>query len=141
MPNDLQQFYWEKLVQKADDVGLEGLTEVERIWYTIRVLIDSVDDGGIISFYYNNGAEYLRETMEDLRKIEADMIIKILEEVNILFPEGYISKDIDQRNDVISSWEDEKIHELLESLDDRFYELNEYLEKKLEHYINQIVKQ
>ncbi|WP_379133673.1 DUF4375 domain-containing protein [Paenibacillus sp. sgz500958] len=138
--DDLQP-HWEKLVQKAEEVSLKGLTEPERIWYTTRVLIDSVGDGGIISFYYNTGADDLEETMEDLKKIKADKIIKLLEKVNNLFPNGQVPKDIDERNDIISSWEDERIESLLESLDDKFIEHQEYLEKKVEPYINQILPQ
>ena len=61
--------------------------------------------------------------------------------MNKLFPDGQVLKDIDERNDIISSWEDEKIENLLESLDDTFIELQEYLEKKVEPYINQLLPQ
>lgn len=137
---DVLQPHWERLVEKVEKVGHEALTESERIWYTTRVLTDSVGDGGIISFYYNTGADDLEETMEDLKKIKADKIIKLLEKVNDLFPNGQVSKDIDERNDIINSWEDEKTENLLESLDEKFFELEEYLEKKVEPYIKQILK-
>jgi hypothetical protein len=133
------QPYWEELVKKAEDNGYESLSESERIWYNTRVLIDSVSDGGIISFYYNTGADHLAETLEDLNKLKADKVIKLLLQVNKLFPGGNVPEDIDERNEIIDSWDDEKIDSKLEKLDDKFYGLEEDLEKKLEPVIQQLL--
>jgi hypothetical protein len=43
---------WENLVTKCENEGYEKLTSDERVWYNIRSLIDAVDNGGVISFYY-----------------------------------------------------------------------------------------
>jgi hypothetical protein len=51
--------HWQKLIDKYDNDGYDSLTTDERLWFNIRSLIDSVDNGGLISFYYNNGADYL----------------------------------------------------------------------------------
>ncbi|WP_410511499.1 DUF4375 domain-containing protein [Paenibacillus sp. BR2-3] len=108
-------------------------------WYNTRVLIDSVNDGGLISFYYNTGADYLIETMEDLHRIKADKVIKLLLKVNKLFPEGNVPTDIDERNEIISSWDDEETDSKLEKIDDQFYELEEDLEKRIEPVIKQLM--
>ncbi len=133
--------YWEELVDKWEKEGYEKLTEDERMWFNIRSLIDIVDGGGIISFYSDYGAEYLEETMEDLYKLNAQNIIDIIEQVNKLFPNSKPSKDIDKRNEVILSWddEDESIENFLEDLDSQFYELEDELESKLEPIVKKII--
>ncbi len=130
---------WKELVNKYSDNGYEGLTPDERVWFNVRCLIDSVDNGGIISFYYNSGADYLEETIEDLNKLKASKAINLLKKVNKLFPNGKPSKNIAERNDVISSWEDEQNEKLFEKLDEQFYELEEDLESKLELIIKKVI--
>ncbi len=132
---------WENLVTKCENEGYGKLTSDERVWYNIRSLIDAVDNGGVISFYYNYGANYLNETLEDLKKIEAQEVIGLVEQVNGLFPNSMPPRDIDDRNSIINSWDDEgkDLDALFESVDNRFYELEEELELKLESIVRQII--
>lgn len=132
---------WENLVTKCENEGYDKLTSDERVWYNIRSLIDAVDNGGVISFYYNYGANYLNETLEDLKKIEAQEVIGLVEQVNGLFPNSMPPRDIDDRNSIINSWDDEgkDLDGLFESIDNRFYELEEELELKLESIVRQII--
>jgi hypothetical protein len=50
-------------------------------------------------------------------------------------------RDIDDRNSIINSWDDEgkDLDGLFESIDNRFYELEEELELKLESIVRQII--
>lgn len=132
---------WENLVDKCENEGYDKLTSDERIWYNIRSLIDAVDNGGVISFYYNYGADYLHETLEDLKKIEAQEVIGLIEQVNGLFPNSIPPRDIDERNSIINSWDEEckDLDDLFESIDNRFYALEEELELKLEPIVRQII--
>lgn len=57
---------WTNLIDKAMK-NYNSLTKNERIWFNLRVLIDSFNDGGLISYYYNSGAENVYETIEDLQ--------------------------------------------------------------------------
>jgi hypothetical protein len=64
----------------------------------------------------------------------------MLQKVNELFPNGNPPKDIDERNEVIDSWEDGQYDDLLESLDERLYdELQETLEIKLDKVIKRLI--
>jgi hypothetical protein len=51
------------------------------------------------------------------------------------------SRDIDERNDIISSWDDENkdLEELLEHIDSKFYDLVEELELNLEPIIRRVI--
>lgn len=131
---------WEELISKYTLKGYESFDSNERIWFNIRSLIETVDNGGVISFYYNYGADYMDETLEDLGKIGDREVIQILERVNQLFPNGKPSKDIDERNEVIDTFEeDDSLEELFESLDEEFYSLEEELEAKLDTIVIKVL--
>ena len=133
--------HWETLVGKFSNSGYQSLSSDERIWFNVRVLIDAVDGGGIISFYYNSGADYLDETIEDLRKIGAEEIVGLLSKINELFPEGKPSRNLEERNDIINTfdYEDGSIEVLFEDLDGQFYSFEEALELKLEPIIMKVM--
>jgi hypothetical protein len=130
---------WNQLFEKYDEKGYLSFSSDERIWFNVRGLIDAIENGGLISFYYNFGADHLDETLEDLKKIDANEVINMLGKVNELFPNGTPPKDIDNRNEVIDSW-DGLYEELLESLDERFFnELQETLEIKLGKVVKRLL--
>lgn len=129
---------WEKLVDKWSNTGYECLTPDERIWFNVRSLIDAVSNGGLISFYYNPGADYLDETIEDLHKLGEQQVVNLIKKINKLFPNSKPPRDIDKRNEIIDSWDD-KNEELFETVDSHFYELEEDLELKLEPIIKRII--
>lgn len=145
MEDDEWESAWKSLVDKEANEGYQSLTADERILFNIESLIIAADDGGIISFYYNSGAEHMEETIEDLRSIKATNIIKMLKRINALFPNGRPSTNIDERNLVISSWyngkKDAKYENLLEKMDDKFYSQQEDLELKLVPIIRKVMAQ
>ena len=55
-----------------------SLSASERVWYNMRVPIDSVNNGGLVSYYYNSGADNIYDTLEILKKFKADEIIEIV---------------------------------------------------------------
>ncbi|MDQ0899206.1 MULTISPECIES: DUF4375 domain-containing protein [unclassified Paenibacillus] len=138
------QPHWQKLFEKLDKESYSNLTTDERIWYNVRGVIDSISDGGIISFYYNSGADTMEDTLEDLYKINASQVVDQLKKVNLLFPNGKTPQNIDERNEVINSWNDgehDHLFELFETLDNQFYnELSEDLETKLKTVVKRIIQ-
>jgi hypothetical protein len=130
---------WNQIFEKYDEKGYLSFNLDERIWFNVRGLIDVIENGGLISFYYNYGADHLDDILEDLKKIDAIDVINILQKVNELFPNAIPPKDIDKRNEVIDSW-DGMYEAVLESLDERFYnELQENLEIKLDKVVKRLL--
>ena len=126
---------WEKLVDKALS-DYSSLNADERIWFNIQCLIDAASDGGLISHYYNSGADYNKETIIDLTTLGFQNIADLLLKINKLFPNSEPSIDIDERNDIISSWSDnDELNSWLEQLDTQFYGEAEELEQKLINHI------
>jgi Domain of unknown function (DUF4375) len=130
---------WNQLFDKYEEKGYLSFSSDERIWFNVRGLIDAIENGGLISFYYNYAADYLDDTLEDLKKLDAIDVINLLQKVNDLFPNGNPPKDIDERNEVIDSW-DGQYDDLFEELDNRFYEeLKDNLEIKLDKVIKRLI--
>ena len=129
---DLSTFHndWIRLVDKAI-FHYELLTEDERIWFNTQSLIHAVNDDGLISFYYNYGADHLSDTMTDLKALGADEVVTILQEINQLFPEGLPSTDIEERNDAMDTWDEDEVNPLLDKLDEMFYHAEAKLENQL----------
>lgn len=129
---------WEKLVDKAMG-DFASLTFNERIWFTIQALIGAVDNGGLVSHYYNSDATWNKETIEDLDFLGFINISNLLRKINLLFPNGNVPRDIDERNDLIANWDN--YDELLAKMDAEFYNDEKRLEAKLiAHIEEKIIK-
>ncbi|SMQ80584.1 protein of unknown function [Bacillus sp. OV166] len=130
---------WNQLFDKYEEKGYLSFSSDERIWFNVRGLIEAIENGGLISFYYNYGADYLDDTLEDLKKIDAIEVVHLLQKLNELFPNGNPPKDIDERNELIDSW-DGQYNDLFEELDKKFYnEQQETLEIKLDKVVKRLL--
>ena len=125
---------WEKLVKKGFQ-NYNSLTADERIWFNLESLIADVDNGGLISHYYNSGADRNKETIQDLMTLGFKDIADLLNQINTWFPGGQPSTDIEERNKVISTWQEGRYDKLLDSYDNKFYEKEKELENKLIRHI------
>ncbi|MEZ4974549.1 MAG: DUF4375 domain-containing protein [Cyclobacteriaceae bacterium] len=128
---------WEKLVDKSFSKGYGTLTDSERVWFNVQTLIQDVDNGGLISHYYNSGADTILDTIEDLKKLGADDIVYLIRQMNDLFPNSTPPKDIDKRNEIINSLDSDGLDERLTKLDNEFYSKEKDLELKLVDHILQ----
>jgi Domain of unknown function (DUF4375) len=112
----------------------DALLPAERVWFTVQSLIQFVDNGGLISFYYNSGADHVTETISDLNSIGATETAALLNQMNKLFPNSMPAKDVNNRSDVIVSWGG-RHDKLLDELDRKFFSQEEFLENKLVEHI------
>jgi hypothetical protein len=113
------QDHWQYLVNKAL-VNYNSLTRDERVWLNGQSLLDQVDNGGLISHYYNSGADYNQETIQDLQWLGFSKLATLLLRINRLFPGGQPSNDILERNEVIDTWPTGQHEALLADLDHQF---------------------
>jgi hypothetical protein len=136
VPIDLSSFHndWIRLVDKAI-FHYELLTEDERIWFNIQSLIQAVNDGGLVSYYYDHGADHLPDTMADVNMLGADEALALLWQINQLFPGGVPPGDIDERNDIIDTWDEDEVTSLFDKLDEMFFDRETSLESLLVTHI------
>lgn len=129
---------WHALCEKWTHSGYQSLSKTEKLWLNTRALIDAINDGGIISYYYNSGADSLEDCMGALRELESDEVLAVLQETNGLFPDGRVPTDVDGRNAVIGSWPDDgRIDRRLSLMDRRLSGLLPVLERRREGYLHQ----
>ncbi|MDX1999275.1 MAG: DUF4375 domain-containing protein [Thermoanaerobaculia bacterium] len=125
---------WSELCDQWEKDGYDSLSRPEKTWLNIRTLIDSIENGGAISYFYNSGADTLADCLEDLRILEAASVRAQVERVAGLFPEG-VPGDIEARNAIIVAWPDEEVEPLLEEVDDELMPLMSSLEQRLDEFL------
>lgn len=135
--NNIPVYKWYSVVERAFK-DYNSLSDDEKIWFNLRGLIDAVCDGGLISYYYNFGAVYIYETIQNLEFFEMHSILDIIKYYNqIIFGEIEVPKDLDERNEYIRNLtEDESVQ--LDKLEDKIWEekLMDKLEDILTEYLN-----
>jgi len=129
---------WAGVCDRISAAGYDALSPSERDWVNLRSLIDSIENGGLISFFYNSGADHLTDCLESLRRIEAPRVLQEVQRVSALFSGG-VPANINERNDLINSWADSpqsaEIDALLEDVDDRLMPMMDELETKLSNFL------
>jgi len=129
------QEQWDKIVDKAQK-DYNSLSKAERVWFNIQLLMAAVENGGMISFFYNSQGEYYYETIEDLEILKHKKIIKLLEKMSEIFPNKIVPKDWDERNEVIDNMPDDEIfEEKIDKIDDEYFKLEKKLEEDLIEFI------
>jgi hypothetical protein len=113
-----------------------GLSEPERVWYTVTRLLFNIRNGGLISYYYNGYAVHLDDCMRSLELLEAEGMLGLMKRTNALFG-ATVPKDMETINDVIASWVDDLektgVSEELEA-EDELGEANA-VERALQSYV------
>ena len=123
---------WEIVSEKGmADYG--SLSPDERVWFNCHTLMEQADSG-IISFYYNESADHVDDTIHDLEKIGFSEPIAYLKKINSLFPGGVVP-DIEKRNEIINSWDSEEYNAMFEEIDDKFYGFKKQFTVKILDFI------
>lgn len=128
---------WEKLLDKAIKRGYESLTPIEKVWFNVQSLNNSIVVGGLISYYYNAPADRLEDCMKALEVLGADRMKAVLERMNRLFPSG-VPRDTEARKyQIINSWPegDEEFDDLLDEIEESASSEVQTLKAKLIEFI------
>lgn len=113
----------------------DSLSTSERIWFNIRGIIDSTNNGGLISYYYNSGAENVYDAIDDFKLIGFENIADLIQKYNkILFKGNNVPKDIQERNKFINEL-DEQTDDLLQNLEIELANMIDNIEKQLDIYL------
>lgn len=125
---------WSEIVDKA--IGdYKSLTENEKTWFNIRVLLDAFNNGGLISYYYNSGAENVYDAIEAFEKLGMSEIAVIIKKYNnLLCPNSSVPKDIDERNEYVNNL-DEETDSLMVDLESDFQNQIDSIETKLKIFL------
>jgi hypothetical protein len=136
-----QKLAWDALCDRLDAVGYVSLLPAELVWLNIRWFIDSVQNGGCISYFYNSTGDNLADCRASLQALGAEAQLKALDRVCWLFG-NRVPGDIDGRNDIIDSWPDGGHQErILREVDSQLMPQMVQLESVLSQYIEPLVRQ
>lgn len=125
---------WSYVVEKGIK-QYDLLTSSERLWFNVRGIIDSINNGGLISYYYNNGAENVYDAIDDLKSIGFENIAELIQKYNkILFKGNIVPQKIEERNRFINDL-DEQTDGLLQNLENDIVGLIDDLESHLKIYL------
>jgi len=130
MSREDAQEAWVRIV----DIGFneyDKLTNDQKVWFNIEPLTTD----GIIDHYVNHGAEHNKDTIDGLEFLGHRDVADLLRDINRLFEGGLPPDDIDERNDEMQTW-DGRHDELLDEINDKYWKLNDSLEKTLHNHIS-----
>ena len=126
---------WYEVCRKSQVEGYAAMSREERHWLNIRGLIDSIENGGLISYFYNSYSDTLPDCLRALDELGARDVRKQVELVCALFPGG-VPGGGEERNEVIRSWADGgPVNALLDEVDERLMPMMPQLEEKLERFL------
>ena len=103
---------------KAERLGIDALTEAERIVVLVNRVNFDVEMGGLTAFFYNSAGDHAVETVSALEAVGAQGAADALRAANALFPGGAPSEDRAKRFD---GWQTLTKTQLLDPLDDQFH--------------------
>lgn len=123
---------WDKL----ESEGWSGLTEPQRHVLAVRRLIDEVNNGGFLQYFFNNSGDHWRDAAAGLEAIGATGDRQLLDQVLAFFKENSPSENRDSRHHQIAAIakQDDRPFDKIEKqfykdTDSREVLLNEYILK------------
>ena len=127
---------WKQVCDRFDAEGYESLTHDERVWVNTRSLIDSVENGGLISYFYNSSADTYPDCRIALAKLGAGAVMSQLDLAARLFG-NTVPVTVEARNQVIESWPDDGTEDaMLTEIDDTLMPLMGELEASLAAFLD-----
>ncbi|WP_197531508.1 DMP19 family protein [Posidoniimonas corsicana] len=126
---------WYDVCDKWSSEGYDSLSAPQQVWVNTRGFIDAVDNGGLVSFFYNSQADRYEDTVFALADLEAAEALDVLETFGAFFGDE-VPDDMVERNEIINSWaSDSPQSRACESVDTILRPYIEPLEQKLEAYV------
>ena len=130
---------WNELCGRLQSTGYDSLSSAEKLWLVTRELIDSTNNGGMISYFYNSGADHLDDCVAALRQLGMEGVHEQVLRVCRLFQTG-VPATVSTRNEIIESW-DGTADDLLQDIDDAVFSLFPDLERRLDKFVSDNILQ
>ncbi len=124
----------QKTDQKAARSGLDSLTEAERILLCFQGIELDVNNGGFHQYFFNSSGDSAQDAPAAFRAIGADHTAGIIAKACSVFPDGKPPKDREERQLLLRDI-GEEAEQLLDQLNDEFFEYRDDLSQLLVEYI------
>ena|GEM_PF-3418928 len=126
---------WKALCDRRKSLGYSALSDGDRVWLNVRWLIDSVENGGLISYFYNSAADTFADCHRALLELSAHDVLLRVECVAALFG-AEVPATVVARAEVIDAWPDDVGRDqLLEQIDEELMPMMSELEDQLRTFL------
>lgn len=129
------------LIQRVHGPGgsFESLSESERLYYTLTLFQNEVNNGGFHQFFFNSSGSYYDLIENGLAMLDESVNLRLLQQAKeIVFPGAMVPSDTHTRREVMPLVDRDDARPLwverLDELDQRFYANPDSLTPKLEAF-------
>ncbi len=134
---DPAKLLWQELVHrifKTPD-GFQGLSESEKRYFAVNILIGEVYNGGFHQFFFNNSGSYYKYVILGLEELGATQSLALLQRAKlVLFENENMPEYVGKRREVILQRKSDDCLQLLNELDKQFYKDPDGLDTKCVTY-------
>lgn len=88
---------WNRLCDRWSECGYDSLNETEKLWLNVRRLIGAVNNGGLISYFYNSHAEHYDDCVHALNQLMEPEVLNEVQNLGALFG-ATVPVSIEERN-------------------------------------------
>ncbi len=116
--------FWRELVRQVYETasGFSGLSEVEKQYFAVGVLIGDVYNGGFEQYFFNSSADYFHQSLtglEDLGAAQSCILVRRAKQV--LFGFRDVPSATSQRRTFLLETQSKSRDERLQALDEQFW--------------------
>ncbi|WP_294673605.1 DUF4375 domain-containing protein [uncultured Fluviicola sp.] len=129
---------WDKC---NDGFALQELNEFEKPLIISQIIEDSINGGGINTYFFNNADKYTTAGLDAFQKLGMTEVYEIFKQAVDAFPAAEIPQDLEACRQIMESLPEENpADETWTTLTDAFYNLdpNYFMDKKLEYMLKHV---
>jgi len=141
---DLQYFYalYEMLIHRVNQSrgGFDDLSEPEKLYYTVALLRNEINNGGFHQYFFNSSGSYYNHAEAGLQQLGATQTLALLHQAKeIVFSAMPVSADTKVRRKHMASIDSAQsdLRRKLDELDQRFYASPDEITPRLEAFARQ----
>lgn len=124
----------ERTFNRMDEVGFDNLTHSEKVFASIQMLINEVNNGGFDQYFFNSSGDYVAQALDGLKEIGARDTELMLTKAMKLFGSNGPSCDREKRVNQLDKLSG-NAHDEMSALDAQFYNNPDSIETKLYLYV------
>lgn len=140
---EIYELIIDELWDKCEDGRyIDRLNEVEKPLIISQIIQDSINGGGINSFFYNNANSLISQGLVVFQKIGLTKVDDIFQKAIEIYPAKTIPDDLEECRKILEDLpEDNEVDEEWYKLSDEFYQLSEYILNQNLLYVTENIEQ
>lgn len=125
---------WSKIVTRFDEVGFDGLSDSERVYFLVQLADAEVNNGGFHAVCYNPTGEYGTRFADAYRAIGATEKAKLFDDLNAVFGRDGLPEDFSVREAAHSALSASET-KTIDQLDSEYFDSSESIDDLLKNWV------